>query len=447
MPSTLYEQLIAQQRQQQPTDYSSYQNPTAAGFSGLLGGLERGLTEQRNLQLAQVEDSRRQALELFKSVPLNEHNFPIVMRAMTDILQAAPGKKHWADQLGASNPQQDAVLKQIWGVVQKVLPQDANLGKDEYVPYDDKQKAVTQIASAVGTKGAAISPAPDGTVRHTAADPTKLQFLPEGKWQTINDVFEDEAGNKVIKAYDKDTMTVKDINLGKVKTAADRKLESQLEIYNAKRKADLQKPVIQQMMKQTGLEYDGLVNLGPERWADEFQQATQALAQVDREKSDVRTSMTERNRRDPASGLTPAQETQAAERRQREANDLQEKLAKAESDLAGAEAEYNTLLSQIRIARGTNFDPDKEDPGTRFRDKYREARAKLESNRKLVEGYRKQLGTMKVTKPAKTAAAPSRMQQLNRVMPPKFDWDGVMRNNQIQGDGTNAPNYNVDNKR
>jgi hypothetical protein len=95
------------------------------------------------------------------------------MRAMTDILQAAPGKKHWADQLGASNPQQDAVLKQIWGVVQKVLPQDANLGKDEYVPYDDKQKAVTQIASAVGTKGAAISPAPDGTVRHTAADPTK----------------------------------------------------------------------------------------------------------------------------------------------------------------------------------------------------------------------------------------------------------------------------------
>ena len=118
-----------------------------------------------------------------------------------------------------------------------------------------------------------------------------MQFLPEGKWQTINDVFEDEAGNKVIKAYDKDTMTVKDINLGKVKTAADRKLESQLEIYNAKRKADLQKPVIQQMMKQTGLEYDGLVNLGPERWADEFQQATQALAQVDREKSDVRTGV------------------------------------------------------------------------------------------------------------------------------------------------------------
>ena len=308
MPQSLYEQITAQRAARygaQEADNSWVQNAPNAG-AGWAGGLISGYTgrirEMQAEKQLQIEDSKNNFRSLLDTIPVNEHNFPLVLRLRSELDGIKPTRGSLMDIISRKpDPNEEAITK-LYGVLRNAIPNNSNQGTPAY----NKPNPIAQIGVAAGNMNMAgvqrllgdeagaqqtlATPAPQAVDRvvATGPDPNKFMFEEQGQFQPVPGaglVHSAKTGTSHSLVFNKKTGRPEMVDLGQdfrtpAEIVAETRAASQQKIAQERTK----NPVFVQMLQDLGFasmaDIGALLESDPGTYAKAYQEAKAKLDQA-----------------------------------------------------------------------------------------------------------------------------------------------------------------------
>lgn len=303
MPQSLYEQITAQRAARygaQEADNSWVQNAPNAG-AGWAGGLISGYTGRiRQMQAEkqlQIEDSKNNFRSLLDSIPVNEHNFPLVLRLRSELDGIKPTRGSLMDIISRKpDPNEEAITK-LYGVLRNAIPNNSNQGTPAY----NKPNPIAQMGVAAGNMNAAAlgigggreqleQPAPQAMdrVAATGPDPNKFMFEEQGQFQPVPGaglVHSAKTGTSHSLVFNKKTGKPETVDLGQdFRTPAEIVAETRAAAQQKIAQERTKNPVFVQMMQDLGFasmaDIGALLESDPGTYAKAYQEAKAKLDQA-----------------------------------------------------------------------------------------------------------------------------------------------------------------------